>query len=103
TFCASVLRVPVSLGAIQKVLDRVTQAITPHYETIARHARRAAVNYIDETPWFLAHRLQRLWFMVSDTAALYLMHPHRSKEAFAALIDDWEGILVSDNYGVYQH
>src|SRR5262245_28020771 len=64
TFCASVLRVPVSLGAIQKVLDRVTQAITPHYETIARHARRAAVNYIDETPWFLAHRLQRLWFMV---------------------------------------
>src|SRR5215471_13512547 len=41
--------------------------------------------------------------MVSDTAALYLIHPHRSKEAFAALIDDWAGILVSDGYGVYQH
>src|SRR5262252_8753309 len=27
TFCASVLQVPISLGAIQKVLDRVTQAI----------------------------------------------------------------------------
>src|SRR5204863_5633645 len=27
---------------------------------------------------------------------------HRSKEAFAALIDDWTGILVSDGYGVYQ-
>src|SRR5262249_35329937 len=27
TFCASVLSVPLSLGAIQKVLDRVTQAI----------------------------------------------------------------------------
>ena len=27
TFCASVLGVPISLGAIQKVLDRVTQAI----------------------------------------------------------------------------
>jgi len=24
TFCASVLQVPISLGAIQKVLDRVT-------------------------------------------------------------------------------
>jgi transposase len=41
--------------------------------------------------------------MVSDTAAFYLIHPHRSKEAFAALIDDWAGILVSDGYGVYQH
>ena len=27
---------------------------------------------------------------VSDTAALYMIHPHRSKEAFVALIDDWE-------------
>ena len=54
------------------------------------------MNYIDETPWFLTNTLQWLWVMVSDTAALYLIHPHRSKEAFAALIDDWAGILVSD-------
>jgi transposase len=40
--------------------------------------------------------------MVSDMAAFYMIHPHRSKEAFAALIDDWAGILVSDGYGVYQ-
>ena len=58
TFCASVLRVPLSLGAIQKVLDRVTQAIEPHYTTIATQARQALVNYIDETPWFLTHTLQ---------------------------------------------
>ena len=30
------------------------------------------------------------------------MHPNRSKEAFAALIEDWQGILVSDGYGVSQ-
>src|SRR5919108_3214331 len=103
TFCASVLQVPISLGAIQKVLDRVAQAIEPHYTAIATQVRHATVNYIDETPWFLAHALQWLWVMVSDTAALYMIHPHRSKEAFAALIDDWAGILVSDGYGVYQN
>jgi transposase len=103
TFCASVLRVPISLGAIQKVLDRVVEAIEPHYLAIATQARHAPVNYIDETPWFLANALQWLWVMVSDTAALYMIHPHRSKEAFAALIDDWAGILVSDGYGVYRH
>ena len=53
TFCASVLHVPISLGAIQKVLDRVAQAIEPHYLAIATQTRHAPVNYIDETPWFL--------------------------------------------------
>jgi transposase len=103
TFCASVLQVPLSLGAIQKVLDRVAHAIAPHYQAIATQVRHAAVNYIDETPWFLTHTLQWLWVMASETAALYMIHPHRSKEAFAALIDDWAGILVSDGYGVYRH
>jgi transposase len=103
TFCASVLQIPISLGALQKVLDRVAQAIEPHYSAIATQVRHARVNYIDETPWFLTNALQWLWVMVSDTAALYLIHPHRSKEAFASLIDDWAGILVSDGYGVYQN
>src|SRR5215475_9415610 len=40
TFCASVLQVPISLGAIQKVLDRVSQAIEPHYAVIAKQARQ---------------------------------------------------------------
>ena len=102
TFCASVLQVPLSLGAVQKMLDRVAQAIEPHYSAIAQHARQAPVNYIDETPWFLTTTLQWLWVMASDTVAFYMIHPHRSKEAFAALIDDWAGILVSDGYGVYQ-
>src|SRR5262249_56505281 len=31
-----------------------------------------------------------------------MLPPRRSKEAFAALIDDWAGLLVSDGYGVYQ-
>jgi transposase len=50
TFCASVLQVSISLGAIQKVLDRVAQAMAPHYTAIATQVRHAGVNYIDETP-----------------------------------------------------
>jgi transposase len=103
TFCASVLRVPISLGAIQKVLDRVSQAIDPYYAVMARQARQASVNYIDETPWYCRNTLEWLWVMASERVAFYMIHPRRSKEAFAALIDDWEGLLVSDGYGVYQH
>jgi transposase len=102
TFCASVLGVPISLGAIQKVLDRVTQAVEPYYVEIAQQARQAPVNYIDETPWYCDRVLAWLWVMVSEQVAFYMIHPRRSKEAFAALIDDWAGLLVSDGYGVYQ-
>ena len=50
-FCHSVLRIPISLVAVQKVINRVSQAIVPHYEAIATLARQAPVGYIDETPW----------------------------------------------------
>jgi len=102
TFCSSVLGVPLSLGAIQKVVDRVSQAIDPYYTVIAAQARQAPVNYIDETLWYCEHSLEGRWGMASEQVAFYLIHPRRSKEAFFDLIEDWTGLLVSDGYGVYQ-
>ena len=43
TLCASVLQVPISLGAIQNVLDRVAQAIDPYYNNRAERALRCGV------------------------------------------------------------
>jgi transposase len=103
TFCSSVLGVPISLGAIQKVLDRVTLAIDPYYTLIAKQARQARVNYIDETPWYCENALEWLWVMANEQVAFYMIHPRRSKAAFFDLIEDWAGLLVSDGYGVYQN
>jgi transposase len=102
-FCQSVLHIPISLGAVQKIIARASQAIVPHYEAIATLARQSTVGYIDETPWYCQNALQWLWTLTTDTVSLYLIHPNRSKEAFLALIEDWQGILVSDGYGVYQN
>jgi transposase len=101
TFCHSVLHIPISLGAIQKVIDRVSCAVLPHYEAIAELAHNATVGYIDETPWFCHNSLQWLWTMTTETVSLFLIHPNRSKEAFFDLIAHWKGILVSDGYSVY--
>ena len=57
---------------------------------------------MDETPWYGHNTLQWLWTLTTETVSLSLMHPHRSTEACAALIEDWQGLLVSDGYGVYQ-
>ena len=100
-FCASILGIPISLGAIQKIIDRVSSAIEPHYEEIGKVARQSEVNHIDETSFSKKEVLQWLWVMANSTVAFFMIHANRSKDAFEALIRDWEGILVSDGYGVY--
>src|SRR5207302_9096 len=92
-FCRSVLHLPISLGAVQKLIDRTSQALVPHYEAIATLARQSTVGYIDETPWYCHNALHWLWTLTTDTVSLYLIHPHRSKDAFFALIEAWQGIL----------
>jgi transposase len=100
-FCTSVLGVPISRGAIQRCVDRVSQAIRPHYEAIAEEARVAKVNYVDETAWYQHGVLTWLWVMVNTTVAFFKVQASRSTEAFEALVTHWAGILVSDGYGVY--
>lgn len=100
-FCASVLGIHISLGAIQKVIDRVSSAIVPHYDEIGKVARQSEVNHIDETSFSKKEVLQWLWVMANSTVAFFMIHANRSRKAFEALIQDWQGILVSDGYGVY--
>jgi transposase len=100
--CESVLGIPIATGTIQKIVDRTSNALLPVYEHIGRIARRFWCNYIDETSWFKQNDLHWLWAMVNERVAFYRIDPHRSKEAFENLVRDWNGILVSDSYGLYR-
>jgi hypothetical protein len=95
-------RIPIATGTIQKIVDRTSNALLPVYEHIGRIARRFWCNYIDETSWFKQNDLHWLWAMVNERVAFYRIDPHRSKEAFEKLVRDWNGILVSDSYGLYR-
>lgn len=41
--------------------------------------------------------------MTNERAAFSVIYPHCSQEAFAALIEEWESLLVIDGYGVYHN
>jgi transposase len=101
--CTSVFGIPLSKGAIQKMVDRVSAAILPHYTAIGEVARVSLVNYIDETSWLTGGDRHWLWVMANPLVAYFQIHPNRSKGAFAQLIADWTGILVSDGSLVYQY
>ncbi len=95
-FCQSVLGLCLSLGAIQKCVDRVSQAIAPYDEKIADRARSATVNHVDETACSQHGVLGWLWVMVNHTVAFFSVKASRSKAALEELIGLWAGILVSD-------
>jgi transposase len=103
---ADVFEVPVSLGGIQKDVDRASQAVEPHHEAIGTIARSEQVNNVDETSWHSQRGaqviLQWLWVMASQTVAFFRLLPGRSRKDFEALIGAWTGILVSDDYGLYR-
>ncbi len=102
TFCKSVLNFSISIGTIQRVVDRASAALKPIYDKIGELARENDINHVDETSWFQNGALNWLWVMVNSTVAYFMIHKNRSKEAFLELIQDWRGILVSDNYGTYK-
>ena len=102
-FCESVLQIPIATGTIQNIIDRNAEALLPVYDCIGRMARRFWCNYIDETSWFKENSLHWLWAMANERVAFYRIDPHRSKAAFDCLIQDWQGILVSDGYGLYRN
>ena len=98
----SVLGVPISTGGIQRILDRTTKALAPVYQAIAHEARNAPVNHVDETSWKNQSKLKWLWVMANLKVAFFMIHKNRSYQAFCQLVDAWEGILVSDDYGLYR-
>jgi transposase len=102
-FIQNVFDVPISTGAIQKVIDRVSAALFPVHAAIGASARRAAVNHVDETSWQQAGAIKWLWTMTNGLVSFFIVHSNRSRKAFEALIENWRGILVSDNYGLYRH
>jgi transposase len=101
-FLQSVFALRISQGAIQKITDRVRQAIEPHYEAIREVVQSAPVNHADETIWKRKKGVEWLWLLCNSMAAYFLLHKNRSRKAFESLIGDWQGILVSDGYGVYR-
>ena len=102
-FIQNVFGVPISTGGLQKVIDRVSEALLPVHQAIGASVRRATVNHIDETSWQQAGALKWVWTMTNCLAAFFIVHSNRSQKAFEALIADWGGILVSDNYVVYRN
>lgn len=100
--CRSVFDLPISLGGLQKVDTRGSEAIEPHHEAITEVVHNAPAANIDETTFSRQRALDWLWVMATNSVVLFRLLPTRSKKAFEELIGPWKGFLTADAYGVYR-
>lgn len=102
----NVFHLPISQGTIQNIIDDISHALEPYYRTLASASRRLSVNHIDETTWrrFGPDGKARhwLWVLCSRVASFFIIHEHRSQEAFQAVIGGYQGSLITDDYAVYR-
>jgi transposase len=86
-------------------LVALARHLQPSYEALCEKVLGSDVIFMDETHWRLmdadgSHRWWT-WCCASDDAVAYWIRDHRSKDAAAEVLGEFEGVLMSDGYAVY--
>ena len=77
--------VPLSLGELDRLIERCSRALKRHWEKIGEVAREAPINYVDETSWPMFGPLGAikywLWLMASAVAlVVFFNYPPTSEQ-----------------------
>jgi transposase len=100
--CLEVLEIPLSLGSISKLEAHTSKALQPIYEQAQSYVQGKDAN-VDETSWKQGKHKAWLWVAVTKLLSVFLIHWHRSREAFEELLGCDLGILTTDRFAVYSH
>ncbi len=97
-----VFSVPMSLGGLSNCEAQLTEAMEQPYHEVARYVRGQDIAHADETGWPRGNRQRGwLWAFCCTTAAFFMVHANRSRQAAGKLISGFVGKLISDRYNAY--
>ncbi len=91
----------ISLGSLDRILKQASDALAAPWQAIQQAVQGADVAHADETSWARAGQRLWLWSALSATAACYRIDQTRARSAARALLGDFEGLLITDRYSVY--
>ena len=94
--------IPISLGAISAIEQRVSAALETPYREVQRHVQREPMAHADETGFRESNRRAWVWVAVTMTAVLFVIHLRRNGRAARELLGKFKGILVTDRWKAYE-
>lgn len=95
------LACPVSLGAVDGMLERLGTALAVPYEEAVEFVRDADVACVDETGWKIDGEQSWVWGAFTEQVGVMRIDPERSADAADRLLGDFAGIVSCDRYRVY--
>jgi len=99
---AQMLGVPISLGAVDAAIRRMSRALADPWAQLAAAVKEAEALHADETSWRLAGATEWLWVAATSLYACYRIDPARSRAAAKELLGcDFGGIAITDRYAAY--
>jgi transposase len=100
---ATLYGLDVSTGAVQNMVDRVSEAIAATVDQVASEVHRAPSVHADETSWPFDGGKGWLWVATTPSAAYFHIDAHRSRDALSNLLPpDYSGIVHSDRWRPYE-
>ena len=96
------LHTRLSGGGLVSCWHRLSEILTPWYESIARDALDSAVLHADETGWRVNGATRWLWCFASGDACYYLIDRSRGGPALGKFFTEaFDGVLVHDFWAAY--
>ncbi len=97
-----VFQIPMSLGAVSKCEERVSDALEVPYAEAHAAAQQAPWANVDETSWREDKAGAWLWVMATALVTVLMVHRNRSKEAAQKLMGaGFAGVAITDRYSAY--
>lgn len=90
-----------SRGCISEAEEEISESLKKPYEEAKAAAQKAPAAHVDETSWFLKHKLQWLWVAVTNALTVFYIDPNRSRAAFERFLGHFEGFIISDRFSAY--
>ncbi len=91
----------ISTGCISEAEEEISKALEKPYQEARERIQKAEAAHVDETSWFLKHKLMWLWVAVTDTLSVFFIDPNRSQAAFERFLGQFEGFVISDRFSAY--
>ena len=101
-FCSEVLVLPISLGALGKVIKRTSQALAVPYNELALELPKQELLHIDETGWSDKGKRRWVWIFCNSALAYFTIQSTRGSTVLRQVLGEtFKGAIVSDFYSAY--
>jgi transposase len=95
-FVGDILGVRISLGALSKCEERVSEAVAPVAEEAREYALEQPVKHVDATGWRQSDSPRSLWTIGTHLVTVFCLTLDATKATVQAMLEGATGILVSD-------